>query len=155
MKTTSTRSHSNVFTFILLLIIFAFADTGVAQEPVIIDHTCDDLLSIPSEWIEAAKDNLWIGYGHTSHGSQLTSGMNAVESYYNDGTYNWSHEGGEGLLHMFEGDGYGDGYLDHDCGYPGWDDETREYLDLFPDCNVIMWSWCGQVNSVDLPSHYL
>lgn len=153
MKTHCTSK--GIICIISLSLVFAFADRAAAQEPVIIDHTCINLESVPSEWIEAAKDNLWIGYGHTSHGSQLTSGMNAVESYYAEGTYNWSHEGGEGTLHLFEGDGYGDGYLDHDCGYTGWDDETREYLDLFPDCNVIIWSWCGQVNGVNLDSHYL
>ena len=39
--------------------------------------------------------------------------------------------------------GYGDGPLDHDCGYhPGWANETREFLDdpENVDINVIMWS---------------
>jgi len=35
----------------------------------------EDLKSIPIEWIEEAKKSLNIAYGHTSHGSQLTSGM--------------------------------------------------------------------------------
>ena len=139
---------------IVLLLIIASVNLR-AQEAIVIDHNCLNLEDIPSEWIDNAKTNLYIGYGHTSHGSQITSGMNAVEAYYTDGNYDWSHTGGEGELHLFEGDGYGDGYLDHDCGYTGWDTETREYLDLFPECNVIMWSWCGQVNSVDVSNHYL
>ncbi len=126
-----------------------------AQKPIIIDHNCIDLSEIPIEWIESAKAKLFIGYGHTSHGSQLTSGMNAIESYYSDGTFNWSHTGGDGELHLFEGSSYDEGYLDHDVGYSGWDDKTRVYLDSFPECNVIMWSWCGQVNDVDLLEHYL
>lgn len=138
---------------ILLLAIVSFSLN--AQEAIIIDHGCIQLSEIPIEWIDSAKANLFIGYGHTSHGSQLTSGMHAIESYYPDGEYDWSHDGGPGELHLFEGDGYGTGYLDHDCGYVGWDDETREYLDSFPDCNVIMWSWCGQVNNVDVLNHYL
>lgn len=125
-----------------------------SQSPVIVDHTCTDLSSIPVEWLEAAKEELYIAYGHTSHGSQLTSGMNALETYFTDGFFDWSHSPIEGKLHLFEGDGYGSGYMDHDCGYSGWESETREYLNAFPDCNVIIWSWCGQVNSVDLPSHY-
>ena len=67
----------------------------MGQEPIIIDHHCLDLSQIPLEWIENAKDYLHIGYGHTSHGSQLTSGMDAVEAYYGDGIYEWSHEGGQ------------------------------------------------------------
>ena len=125
----------------------------LAQEAIIIDHACDDLSEIPVEWINSAKNNLYIGYGHTSHGSQITSGMDAIESYYTDGTYNWSHEGGENELHLFEGAGESEGYLDYDVGYLGWDEETREYLDSFPACNVIIWSWCGQVNDVDLTTH--
>lgn len=135
----------------LLLISCTMAIT--AQNPVIIDHTCTDLHEIPVNWIDSAKANLHIAYGHTSHGSQLASGMNAIESFFTNGQYNWSHSGGTGELHLFEGDGYGEGYMDHDVGYSGWDDETREYLDLFPETNVIVWSWCGQVNDVDLPSH--
>lgn len=127
----------------------------VSQQYIPIDHQCANLADIPEKWIDSAKAKLYIGYGHTSHGSQLTSGMDALESYYTDGTYDWSHDGGAGQLHLFEGAGYGSGYLKLDCGYTGWDTETRTYLDSHPDCNVIIWSWCGQVNNVDLTIHYL
>ena len=136
------------------MIIIPFWGT-LGQSPVIVNHTCTDISSIPEKWVDSAKKKLYIAYGHTSHGSQLTSGMNAIKAYFSDGLYNWSHSGGDGELHLFEGDGYDEGYMDHDCGYAGWDDETREYLDQHPECNVIIWSWCGQVNDVDLPSHYL
>jgi hypothetical protein len=141
--------------FYVLAVWLAITMNIQSQQAVLIDHNCLNLSKIPVEWIDSAKNKLYIGYGHTSHGSQVVSGMSAIEAYYTDGTFNWSHTGGVGELHLFEGDGYGSGYLDHDCGYAGWDDETREYLDSFPGCNVIIWSWCGQVNSVDLQSHYL
>jgi hypothetical protein len=145
---------------ILLTIQFILVMTVVktsipAQQPIIIDHSCTDIHEIPVQWIDSARANLFIGYGHTSHGSQLISGMNAIESYFTDGTFNWSHSGGEGELHLFEGAEYEEGYLELDCGYSGWDNQTREFLDSFPACNVIIWSWCGQVNDVDLASHYL
>lgn len=140
--------------FSLLMLIIPYA-VLFGQSSIIVDHNCTDISSIPTEWVDSAKNNLYIAYGHTSHGSQLSSGMNAIEAYFTSGQYDWSHSGGTGELHLFEGDGYDSGYMDHDCGYSGWDDETREYLDLFPECNVIIWSWCGQVNSVDLTSHYL
>lgn len=145
---------SKKISFSILAFIFSFF-ISFGQTPIIVDHSCTELLSIPTEWIDSAKNNLYIAYGHTSHGSQLCSGMDAIEDYYTNGQYNWSNTGGADELHLFEGDGYGTGYMDHDCGYVGWDDETREYLDLFPDCNVIIWSWCGQVNNVDLTTHYL
>jgi len=137
---------------ILLFVVISIATT--AQQPIFIDHNCLNLNHIPDQWIGAAKENLHIGYGHTSHGSQLTSGMIALESFYPNGKYNWSHSGGPGELHLFEGAGYGTGYLELDCGYNGWADQTRTYLNDFPDCNVIIWSWCGQVNDVNLQSHY-
>jgi len=161
MKSSTINDRNYLYTiklekilFYLLVLIFPFS-LLLGQAPIIIDHNSTDLSGIPAEWIDSAKSDLFIAYGHTSHGSQLISGMDALESFYSSGQYNWSHTGGEDELHLFEGDGYGDGYLDHDCGYAGWDDETREYLDLFPTCNVMVWSWCGQVNSVDLTNHYL
>ena len=113
--------------------------------------------------IQRAVDDLHIGYGHTSHGSQITDGMSGLAAFadnnfteYRDDLFQWSRDGSAGL-HFYEGDGYGDGDLDHDCGYTGWDDETREFLNDVNngEFNVIMWSWCGQVDSVDIDSHYL
>ncbi len=151
IKTPIAMKKSQFLSLLMVSISFSFL---FGQSPLIIDHNCTDLSAIPTEWVDSAKNKLFIAYGHTSHGSQLTSGMNAMESHFSDGQYDWSHSGGAGELHLFEGDGYGDGYMDHDVGYAGWDDETREYLDLFPECNVIMWSWCGQVNDGNLPSRY-
>jgi hypothetical protein len=139
---------------LLILLAMIFPLFLVGQQAIIIDHLCLDPEEIPDEFIESAKENLWIGYGHTSHGGQLISGMNALKMHYSDGTFDWSHEGGPGELHLFEG-GYGTGYLELDCGYNGWDDKTRLYLDDHPGCNVIIWAWCGQVDEKDLPSHYL
>ncbi len=144
------------FYLTILFVIFSSSLLLYSQgKTLTIGHECLDLQGIPQEWIDAAKTNLHIGYGHTSHGSQLTSGMNAIEAYFTGGKFDWSRSGGSGQLHLFEGSGYGSGYLDHDCGYEGWDDKTRTYLDENPSCNVIIWSWCGQVNNVDLETHYL
>lgn len=126
----------------------------MAQNGILIDHTSTDLNAIPDEWIFTAKADLNIAYGHTSHGSQLISGMESLQNYFPEGKYDFSNQQTEGQLLLKEGSGYGDGYMELDCGYDGWDSETREYLEAFPDCNVIIWSWCGQVNSVDLLNHY-
>ena len=142
------------------------AQAAQAQGPIIIDHTCTDITAVPQAWIEEAKRALHIGYGHTSHGSQLTDGMSGLVGFANGGglglalpenIFQFSHSGNSGgeYLHLFEGDGYGSGDLDHDCGYyPNWVDETRAYLGTpdpgtgrgtnHPEMNVIMWSWCGQ-----------
>lgn len=132
--------------------------------PIIVDHTTTDITAIPQVWIEQAKNTLHIGYGHTSHGSQLTSGMSGLVDFANGGglglvlpynTFSWNRGGAGGALDLREGDGYGDGDLDHDAGYyPAWVNETIDYLGIpdpvtgrgqdNPDINVIIWSWCGQ-----------
>ncbi len=42
---------------------------------LLIDHSCTNLEAIPADAIAQAKATLHIAYGHTSHGSQLTTGM--------------------------------------------------------------------------------
>jgi hypothetical protein len=128
------------------------------SQATIIDHTCTDITSIPQAAVEQAKATLHIGYGHTSHGSQLTDGMTGLVAFANGGgqglshpadIFAWNNGGAGGALDLEEGDGYGSGWLDHDCGYyPNWVTETQLYLDdpLHSDVNVIIWSWCGQVS---------
>jgi len=146
---------SKTISKVIVLLFIAAIQLFSQKTAVIIGHECVNLEQIPDYWLEKSKADLFIGYGHTSHGSQITSGMSAINAYFNDGKYAWSYSGANNSLHLFEGTSYDDGYLALDCGYSGWDDKTRRYLDDRPDCNVIMWSWCGQVNDVDLETHYL
>jgi len=123
-----------------------------------IDHHCVDITQVPQAWIEEAKNTLHIGYGHTSHGWQITYGMQGLIEFANNGgkgldlpedIFDFNNGGTGGALDFENGDGYGDGWLDHDAGYyPNWVEETREYLNhpSHSDVNVIMWSWCGQVS---------
>jgi uncharacterized repeat protein (TIGR01451 family) len=169
---------------------FSYASTRSAEresstltartQPLIIDHTTADINAIPQQWIEAAKQNLHIGYGHTSHGSQITSGMSGLVTFANNSgrglslpvnIFQFDHNSNQGgtHLHLFEGSGYNtSGDLALDAGYPGWEQRTRDYLGapdpstgrgtVHPEINVIMWSWCGQVSSkteLSLLSDYL
>ncbi|MGC9396208.1 MAG: hypothetical protein ACP5J4_15300 [Anaerolineae bacterium] len=128
--------------------------------PVIIDHTSTDITAVPQEWIEEAKRVLHIAYGHTSHGSQLISGMNGLIGFADggglglalpDGIFAWNEGGSDGALDL---DDYAMG---GDVGYyPDWVDNTYVYLgdvdpdtgrgQNHPDVNVIIWSWCGQAS---------
>ena len=139
----------------LFLMLPLLCSTSFAQG-IIIDHTCTDITQIPECAIDRARPTLHIGYGHTSHGSQLTTGMTGLIDFANNGglrlshahdAFEWNNGGSGGALDLEEGDGYGGGWLDHDCGYyPEWVNETRAYLDdpAHSDVNVIIWSWCGQ-----------
>ena len=98
---------------------------------VIADHQAADAFdSIPESYIQGAKSDFRIFYGHTSHGSQVVTGMNMVDT-------------GPGTLSIEEDDGV-------DLGYEGdlaWVDITRNILDEpGSDINMVMWSWCGGVS---------
>jgi len=114
----------------------------VSGDSIIIDHTCTKLAQVPSEWVNAAKSDLHIAYGHTSHGSQLTEGMSGLVSFKGP-TFSWNNGGTDESLDLH------DYAMSGDLGNPdrtSWAARTRTYLAANPDVNVIIWSWCGQVS---------
>jgi hypothetical protein len=157
------------FTYFLLLLIlflsFTFLSCGVNKSTgpddnngdilIMADQNCTDFTGIPREWLERAKDTLHIAYGHTSHGSQITSGMAGLVEFINDGGlglefpenfFAYNNGGRGGALDLrdtpFEGAA--------DLGNPdrkAWSTATRNYLAEHEEINVIIWSWCGQVSS--------
>lgn len=131
-----------------------------ANDSIIADHNVarlSVLQSIPDSAINSAKSKLHIAYGHTSHGSQIRTGMDNLDAFM----------GGSGLYSFYDiTDGhpvlsgsldFRDYYSDfggaytatsaNDLGAPdrtAWAAATREYLNANSDVNVIVWSWCGQ-----------
>mgnify|MGYP000568942906 CR=1 FL=1 len=62
--------------------------------PIIIDHTCTNLNQVPTYWIEQAKARFRLCYGHTSHGSQLITGMQILmDDPANGGLYDFNTDG--------------------------------------------------------------
>ncbi|HSD84486.1 MAG TPA: hypothetical protein VLG46_11530, partial [Anaerolineae bacterium] len=119
-----------------------------ASAPIIIDHTTADISKIPPYWIEQAKALLRASYGHTSHGSQLVSGLSvftdALYAYNTDG----SIEAGVFSLADYTPDG--------DLGNPDrvtWAVRTRDFLSSTTppgnNRNLVLWSWCGQADTSD------
>jgi hypothetical protein len=130
---------------------------SIDNKKIIIDHSTVDLDQIPSRWIDSAKNRLNIAYGHTSHGSQIVTGMGALQDYHGTPfSFNSDGSGGSLILH--------DGAMGGDVGYyPAWVDNTKGYLGTptadgrssnHSEVNVIMWSWCGQVASKTEQSMY-
>jgi len=96
---------------------------------LVADHLCANaFLDIPDTALAAAVTDLNLFYGHTSHGSQLMSGLDMIER--SDPSYDQPHcrEIADDLGHN---------------GDVTWVAPTREYLDGHPACNVVLWSWCG------------
>lgn len=133
----------DVLICIAIIILSAAVAVSGFSEAIIIDHNCTDLSKIPVQYIELAKQNFRIWYGHTSHGSQITSGMEV----FNEAPFNFTPDVSAGALSYQET--YGDlgGY-----GDTTWATQTREQLNSAGnDRNLVMWSWCGGVsdNSVE------
>jgi hypothetical protein len=116
---------------------------------IVIDHTCTKLSIIPAEWIVKARESLHIAYGHTSHGSQITSGMTGLAKWKGD-RYSWNNGPKEGPLDLRAYyRNFGSLNIAHDLGDPNrtaWERATRIYLDQNPEINVVVWAWCWQVN---------
>jgi len=131
-------------TLIILVISLSFT---LAQNAIIANHTIAKLNLTPVEWIDSAKANLHIAYGHTSHGSQLITGMDGLENWKGS-QYAFNEGGTNGALDI---DDYAFSGAS-DLGSPdriSWATATRNYLNnaANSDVNVVIWSWCGQVSS--------
>jgi len=105
---------------------------------IIADHrAADGFESIPRRYVEEAGRRFRIFYGHTSHGSQISTGLRMLADPP------FEVNAGPGSLTFAELDG-------EDLGVGGethWIDTTREVLGRRDvRFNVIMWSWCGGVS---------
>jgi hypothetical protein len=87
-----------------------------------------DFNLIPQTYFDQIRQNYRFFYGHTSHGSQIITGLSQLA--------------GENSLYespdFYE---YGD-----DLGHNGdtsWVAPTRDWLENHADHNVVLWSWCG------------
>jgi hypothetical protein len=135
-----------------VLFLLVFFNTCKKDDPAedlavgsVIDHTSADLSKIPVEWINKAKETLHIAYAHTSHGSQIIDGMSGLETW-KGAQYAWNDGPQAGSLDI---DDY---FVDGDLGNPDrttWAQRTRDYLAQNTDVNVVMWSWCGQVDGTE------
>jgi hypothetical protein len=154
----SAASRSDDISKVYLPLVVRNVNTG----GLVIDHTATDLTKIPQEWINAAKNNLRLSYGHTSHGSQLVTGMEMVDADGLGGINGSSYDAYDDFYHYLYG-GAGNliappGTLSlwntrfegaSDLGNPdftSWATATRNMLNdsRYTSRNAIMWSWCGQ-----------
>lgn len=132
------------FTICFLVVCNSFTFT---QSSIIANHNSAKLSNIPTNWIDSAKAKLHIAYGHTSHGSQIITGMDGLENWKGS-QYAFNEGGTNGALDIDDNAFPGAS----DLGNPdriAWATATRNYLNnpANNDVNVVIWSWCGQVSS--------
>ncbi|MCP4572829.1 MAG: PKD domain-containing protein [bacterium] len=94
------------------------------------DHLATaDFADLPAAWADNVASDLRLFYGHTSHGSQLMTGLWMIEQM--DASYDQPA--------VTE--------ISDDLGHRGdltWVAPTRAHLDApGNDTNVVVWSWCG------------
>ena len=145
-------SVNKLFTGAVIVVAMLLPFHHALAGAIIVDHRCTDITRLPESAITQAKNTLHIAYGHTSHGSQLTDGMSGLVGFANGGgkglslpenIFAWNNGGTGGALDLH------DYAMAGDVGYwPQWVNNTRAYLDnpSHADVNVIIWSWCGQVD---------
>jgi hypothetical protein len=147
-------SQLTLFCVCILFCSFACKDNPIGaqygvrgSELIIVDHNASNINSIPAQWIDSAKSKLQIAYGHTSHGSQLISGMQGLISFKGN-KYSFNATGTNGAL-ILKDTPFSNA---SDLGSPdrvAWAAATRTYLNANQNINVIIWSWCGQVSGAD------
>ncbi len=136
--------------------------TPASAQGLIANHTCTDISQVPAAWIDSAKTVFKMTYGHTSHGSQVVSGMqilmnhDSLFDFFND-HYHYRYGGGNPLAP--DGDlSLWDYVPSGDLGNPDrvtWAARTRTMLTnsdgayaIYPHFrNLVMWSWCGQADA--------
>ena len=146
--------------------VTAPAAPNAAGGAIIIDHNATDLSKIPDYWLGKAKE-LAIHYAHTSHGSQLISGIGALEDQNPKYAFSLFHAGStppsslsacaSGTLCVYDGNPP-ETYINPDDYWSttGGINRTKSVADtgLF---DYSMWSWCGQQssNSTETVQQYL
>ena len=121
-----------------------------ASTNITVDHRSTDISKIPNQWITEAKNSLHIAYQHTSHGSHLITGMNALETFYGS-KYAWDDQGRAGYGLDLDDKGIpgcpdlSQGDSVDSNGYTPWSNATRTLLNKAENShiNVIVWSWCN------------
>ena len=124
---------------------------GINGSGILIDHTSVDLDNLTEAVTDIPKDLLRIRYQHTSHGSQLMTGMHALKTFPAFGDrFAAERDGGEGILDMHDAIDGGPSDLSTGDSIDGngvtpWVTATRNLLGTpyAGHINVIMWSWCS------------
>jgi hypothetical protein len=104
----------------------------------LIDHNCTDLTRIPGTWIEAVFGGARMHYGHTSHGSQLITGLLLIESA--DDFYSVAVGGSlpveSGAFCIKDVSRNPATYFEY----------VQSELDSNPEINLSMFGWCSELN---------
>jgi hypothetical protein len=159
------NAPTSLLSALFLILLLGSPAAAWAQTALVIDHECTDLDRIPDPWLDAARD-LVLHYAHTSHGSQIVSGLQYLDATDPRLALTVTYAGSSPPASS-------PCTADHLCIYDGNPPETyitpEDYwstaggitrTDAVADTGLFaysMWSWCGQQssNSVATVQQYL
>ena len=136
------------------IVFLGFGSAAHGQQGLIIDHKCTKLEAIPPYWLEQAK-LMTFHYAHTSHGSQIVSGILLLESLHPEYSVAVRTSGTEGLppvedppaLRIYDGNPP-ETYIQPDDYWATTDGQNRtRAVAATGNYMYSMWSWCGQQSS--------
>lgn len=111
---------------LLFLLFFAPA----AESATVADHTAIARFdSIPAAVFQEIRDEFSGYFGHTSHGGQLIAGMGMLAAV-DETKYD-----APAIVEVASDLG--------ELGSLVWNTQTRQWLALHPETNLVIWSWCG------------
>ncbi|MBN1232845.1 MAG: hypothetical protein JXA60_05800 [Candidatus Coatesbacteria bacterium] len=125
--------------------------TGTGGSAIIIDHNCTDITKIPANIINTIKTTLKHHYAHTSHGGQLTVGLERLEqqnaTYDIEIGYSYLPDNPAAYC-IFDGQ-EDETYISPDLYWETKEgmDRTRNVLRNNPAIKASMWCWCCQLDS--------
>ena len=136
----------------LPLVARQYSPTQGNDEAIVVDHRHTDIRQIPEEWIERAKEYA-IHYAHTSHGSQVLSGLSWLEAQ--DPKYNIDIResnavglpGDTTAMRFYDGNNTSTTYITPDLYW-----ETRQGMNYTRSTadtgwfDFSLWTWCGQMS---------
>ena len=112
-------------------LVLSLEGAAKAAGPITANHqSANDFSDIHTSYFALVRSTFDIYYGHTSHGSQVITGLSMLEN--------------ENSTLFVRPTIYDDYNID--LGNPSWITDTRKYLNEHPKTSLVMWSWCGQLS---------
>lgn len=142
------------YTFIILLTIgLVLLSAPALSAAIIIDHTCTDITKIPDSWLTKVKNTLRVHYAHTSHGSQITTGLERLADANSKYSYSYDYcavPTTSGALKLMDGQyitDYCETYITPELYWQGIDalNITRNVLNNY-SFEISEWAWCTQLD---------
>lgn len=153
MEATMKPKYFKYILFILVAIGLVSLSVPVFSQAIIIDHTCTDITKIPDSWITQVKSTLRVHYAHTSHGSQITTGLERLAN--SNSKYRYSYDycsvpTTANALNLMDGQyitDYCETYITPELYWQGSGIDITRYVLNNYSFEISLWSWCTQLDS--------